>query len=103
MKNKIDSYYIVTNQEPEKAFWLYQYGLDELYNGKVEAAVIHVYADAESRYIESAIFEDIPDWQDIANADIWEKWLMPDSEQVFYNFIDEMLSVLHQPDYQFEA
>lgn len=100
MKNKtIDMYFVVTNQEPEKAFWLYQYGLD-LYNGK--AAVVHVFADDTERYIESAIFEDIPDWQDITNADIWEQWLMPaDSEQVFCNFIDEMLSVLCQPDYQF--
>ena len=101
MENRIDSYFIVTNQEPEKAFWLYQYGVYELDTGQAEAAVVHVFADDTERYIESAIFEDIPDWQDIANADKWETWIMPDSEQAFLNFVDEMLSVLGQPDYQF--
>lgn len=102
MKNKtIDSYFIVTSQEPEKAFWLYQYGLDELYTGKVEAAVVHVFADYTEKYIESAIFEDIPDWQDIANTDKWETWSMPENTQEFFLFVEEMQAILGEPDYEF--
>ena len=103
MENRIDSYFIVTKQEPEKAYWLCEYGLTELYEGKAKAAVIHIFADDEEQYIESALYDETPDWQDIANTDKWETWIMPDSEQAFYNFIDEMLSVLGEPDYQFDA
>ena len=104
MKNRtMDVYYIVSKSEENKVSWLFQYGVYELDTGQAEAAVVHVFADDTERYIESALYDEIPSWQDVANTDKWETWIMPDSEQVFYNFIDEMLSVLGEPDYQFEA
>ena len=93
----VDTYFIVTNQETEKAFWLCEYGLSELYDGKAKAAVIHIYISADDEYIESAIFDEIPSWQDIANADIWEEWTVLDTKQ----FFQEMLAALGEPNYSF--
>lgn len=93
----VDTYFIVTSQEPDKAFWLWEYGLTELYDGTAKAAVLHIYADADDEYIESAIFDEIPSWQDIANADKWEEWTIQDKN----NFLKEMLIVLGEPAFSF--
>jgi len=90
-------YFVVTNHETAKKLWLCEYGVPELYEGKAKAAVIHVFADFEEQYIESALFDEIPSWQDIVNADIWEEWTVLDTKQ----FFQEMLTVLGSPDYSF--